>query len=136
MTLTLLRNERGADPLVLIVDDHATIRRAIARIWCGRHARVCLRWEQAASAEEAISLLERAQELPAAVVSDERMPGMHGTDLLHLVGERWPGVGRMLLSAWSYGDQVLSSPWPVVGKEQPAERVVEAVCRLARAPRT
>lgn len=54
----------------------------------------------AGSGEEALAVLAKA---PIAVLlSDERMPGMRGVDLLAEAARRWPDVVRVIVSA--YGD--------------------------------
>lgn len=54
----------------------------------------------AANGEEALAVLATA---PIAVLlSDERMPGMRGVDLLAEAARRWPDVVRVIVSA--YGD--------------------------------
>jgi len=54
---------------------------------------------------EALELLER--ESVGVVLSDERMPGMRGVDLLAKVFERWPDVPRVIVSAYSDADRLL-----------------------------
>src|SRR5688572_20283834 len=54
---------------------------------------------------EALSTLEREQ--VGVVLTDERMPGMRGVDLLAKVFERWPDVGRMIVSAYSDADRLM-----------------------------
>jgi DNA-binding NtrC family response regulator len=56
--------------------------------------------ETAGSGAEALERLARADF--ALLMTDERMPGMTGIDLLGRVVERWPDVVRMIVSA--YGD--------------------------------
>jgi len=52
----------------------------------------------AGSAREALALLEsQAVDL---VLSDHRMPGTSGVELLCEVRRRWPATARMLLSGW------------------------------------
>jgi DNA-binding NtrC family response regulator len=48
------------------------------------------------SSEEALLAMER--ELPAVVLSDLRMPGMNGMELLRLIRERWPQVAVILVT--------------------------------------
>jgi two-component system, response regulator PdtaR len=53
---------------------------------------------QASDAEQAIAVLEQRGDVPA-VVLDVVMPGaMDGIALAHLVHERWPGVGLLVMS--------------------------------------
>lgn len=57
------------------------------------------------SATEAIAELDRAP--VDVIVTDMRMPGMDGAELLQTVSERWPDVVRIVLSGYSERDQVL-----------------------------
>ena len=41
------------------------------------------------------------------LLSDERMPGMSGVEFLALAWERWPDVGRFIVSAYSDADRIL-----------------------------
>jgi nitrogen-specific signal transduction histidine kinase/FixJ family two-component response regulator len=85
-------NVAVADLPVLFVDDEqnvlAALRRTVKR--CG--------WESmfVASAQDALEVVA-TQEF-AAVVSDYRMPGMNGVDLLERVRRRWPLTERILLT--------------------------------------
>jgi DNA-binding NtrC family response regulator len=54
---------------------------------------------------EALEVLDR--ESVGVVLSDERMPGMRGVDLLAKVFERWPDVPRVIVSAYSDADRLL-----------------------------
>jgi CheY-like chemotaxis protein len=81
-------------PAVLLVDDEANILSALRR---------CLRREgyeilTAGSAAEALALL-RARDVDL-IVSDQKMPGMSGLDLLREVAARFAGVRRVLLTGW------------------------------------
>src|SRR5262249_23574741 len=49
--------------------------------------------------KEALEILARSDVL--LVVTDERMPGMTGIELLGHVAARWPTVGRIIVSAYS-----------------------------------
>src|SRR5689334_5225604 len=61
----------------------------------------------AGGGEEALAVLER--EHVGVVVSDQRMPGLTGTELLARVAERWPSVTRILLTAYSDRDVLLAA---------------------------
>src|SRR3954471_3054822 len=54
----------------------------------------------AGSAAEALEILEREE--IGLIVTDERMPGMTGIEMLARIVERWPDTVRMIVSA--YGD--------------------------------
>ncbi len=55
----------------------------------------------ATSAEEAIGIVEREGGRLALVISDQRMPGKSGTELLATVKERVPGAMRLLTTAFA-----------------------------------
>lgn len=65
------------------------------------------RWQMVfvESAARAITELERAPF--DVIVTDMRMPGMDGADLLQAVSERWPEVVRIVLSGYAERDQSL-----------------------------
>jgi CheY-like chemotaxis protein len=56
--------------------------------------------EQAASGPEALALIEKRPPF-AAVISDQRMPGMTGMELLSELSRRTPDTVRMMLTAYS-----------------------------------
>jgi len=80
---------------VLIVDDEIRILAALQR---------SLRregWEilTAEGPDEALRILaEREVDL---VLSDHKMPGMSGSELLREVSTRWPRVTRVLITGWA-----------------------------------
>ncbi len=88
----------SAQPLkhrVLIVDDEASVLSALRRL---------LRREPYAlitanSGEEALGILE--EEPVRVVISDQRMPGMTGIELLGEIRHRWPDTMRVILSGYS-----------------------------------
>ncbi|MEJ2346038.1 MAG: EAL domain-containing protein [Gammaproteobacteria bacterium] len=82
-------------PVLLVVDDEQNIRRALSR---------CLRADgyrivTAGSAAEGFELL--ATNDVAVVLSDQRMPGMTGTEFLARVRQIYPGIVRMVLSGYT-----------------------------------
>jgi DNA-binding NtrC family response regulator len=56
---------------------------------------------------EALAVLER--EDVAVLLSDERMPGMSGVELLARTLERWPDVVRIIVSAYSDAPRLLAA---------------------------
>lgn len=88
---------------VLFTDDDKLVLDGLrARLY-----RQSSRWQMVfvESAARAIAELERAPF--DVIVTDMRMPGTDGAELLKLVSERWPGVVRIVLSGYAERDQVL-----------------------------
>jgi DNA-binding NtrC family response regulator len=79
---------------LLIVDDDARVRTSLARA-LGLHD---MRVATAASAEEALSVVASAA--PDVILSDVRMPGMDGMELLTLLRERAPTIDVILMTAF------------------------------------
>jgi len=85
---------RSGNPVVLIVDDDPGVRRALRR---------CLRAEryELITAESGDQALERMSDGPVdLVITDQRMPGMWGTDLLQEIRERSPRTSCAILTAF------------------------------------
>jgi len=92
---------RSEDSAVLCVDDEPLVLSALGRT-LGREPYGLFR---VGSGGEALDLLEQ---LPVKViVVDERMPGMSGSRLLAEVGQRWPLVGRIILTGYPGREAVL-----------------------------
>jgi response regulator RpfG family c-di-GMP phosphodiesterase len=77
---------------LLAVDDEPNILAALRRLFRTTGWRILT----AGHAEEALALL--ASEPVDAVLSDMRMPGMDGVQLLEQVSRGWPGTARLLLT--------------------------------------
>ena len=88
---------------VLCVDDEANILAALKRSLHGAGYGVLT----AAGGEQALALL--AQTPVDVVVSDMRMPGMDGAQLLEQVHERWPQVVRILLTGQANMDATVAA---------------------------
>lgn len=84
---------------VLIVDDSPVDRRLAAAI-VGRRA--SLRPVTTSSGAEALELIARLS--PAAVVTDLQMPGMNGLDLVEAIGNQYPGLPVVLMTAYGSED--------------------------------
>ena len=81
-------------PRVVLVEDEARYRRLMTMLLSD----LPLRLTEAVSGEQALELLDRhAAQL---VVTDLRMPGMGGMGLLERVGERYPGLPVVVLTAY------------------------------------
>lgn len=77
---------------VLFVDDEPHVTEALKRSLSKQPYEVL----SANSAEEALKILER--EPVHVVVSDEKMPGMSGSEFLAIVCQKYPGTIRMILT--------------------------------------
>lgn len=78
--------------MILVVDDEIQIGKALCRLL----RRAGHRAEAAANATEALEKLDALH--PDIVLSDYRMPGMDGLELLAEIGRRSPRTSRLLLS--------------------------------------
>jgi thioredoxin reductase (NADPH) len=123
-------------PVLLIVDDDAQVLAAVRRDLRARY-RESYMVVSAASGEEALATIRelkaRGDEL-ALVISDQRMPGIHGTEVLAQSREIYPLARRVLLTAYSdidaavkaineaHLDHYLSKPW-----DPPEERLFPVV---------
>ena len=77
---------------VLLVDDEPNVTQGLRRSLRNEPCEVRI----AASAAEGLEIL--AREKIDVVISDENMPGMHGTEFLSRVREAYPEVIRILLT--------------------------------------
>ncbi|MEM9176222.1 MAG: response regulator [Myxococcota bacterium] len=107
-------------PVVLLVDDEPRMLSALKRTL----RRAGLAIETASNATEALERITRTGSAPTVdlVISDHRMPGRTGVELLAAVREASPGTARILLSGWTSEldpaalrkagcAAVLSKPW-------------------------
>jgi two-component system response regulator HupR/HoxA len=88
-------------PMVLIVDDEARSREAIART-LDEDFRIL----GAAGADEARALME-AHEV-AVVLCDQRMPGTSGVEFLKEARERWPDTVRIVISGYTDSEDIIA----------------------------
>jgi len=79
---------------ILIVEDDAAVRRSLAETLAEEGYEVFV----AESAEGGLSRL--AEAAPDVVLSDVRMPGMDGVELLRLLKQRAPGIDVILMTAY------------------------------------
>ena len=90
------------DPIrVLVVDDHAMVRRGLAAFLKAKAGLLLV--GEASNGAEAISLCERLQ--PDVVLMDLMMPGMSGAEATRTIRSRWPAVQVIALT--SFGDKEL-----------------------------
>ena len=98
-----MQPETPVKKFILFVDDEAPILNGL-RV---RLHRLRTKWEMhfAESGAKAIEALERAHF--DVVVTDMRMPGMDGAELLQVVRDRWPDAIRIVLSGYAELQQVV-----------------------------
>ena len=77
---------------VLVVDDEPVIREMLTEALTREPYEILC----AGSAEEALSIL--SQESVDVVLSDEKMPGMDGSEFLAIVRQQYPDTIRMILT--------------------------------------
>ena len=112
-------------PVLLIVDDDPQVLAAVRRDLRGRY-RESYTVISASSGEEALATIRELKargDSLAIIISDQRMPGMHGTEVLARSRDVYPLARRVLLTAYSdidaaikaineaHLDHYLSKPW-------------------------
>ncbi|EEA02449.1 response regulator receiver sensor signal transduction histidine kinase [Burkholderia sp. H160] len=95
---------RQTQPTLLYVDDEELACKYFART-VGADYEVLL----AASADEAIAILERDNARIAVLVTDFRMPGRDGGDLLRQVAMEYPHIVRILVTAYADVEMLLQT---------------------------
>ena len=88
---------------VLVVDDHALIRDALARVLTGLVPDVAVR--EAATPAAAFDVIDREPDLDL-VLLDLALPGMHGLTALQTLRRRHPSVSVVVVSASAERDTV------------------------------
>lgn len=88
------------EPSVLLVDDEPNVLASLRRLLRLDRYRVLT----APNAAAALEFLEK--ERVAVIISDERMPGITGTELLRQVQTLYPGTIRMMLSGYKNSQSV------------------------------
>lgn len=91
-------------PAILFVDDEATAVKYFQRA-IGALAPVVT----GGSVEEGKALLDAHSDSLAVLVSDQRMPGEYGNELLRYARERYPHIVRILTTAYSELDQTVDA---------------------------
>ena len=112
-------------PVVMFVDDEVRILTALGAIF-RPHYRVHI-------ADDPVKALEMIKRLPVQVlVSDQRMPGMLGVELLRLVREMSPRTVRILLTGYSDLASIVGSinegeVWRFINKPWDAQDIQRVV---------
>lgn len=80
---------------LLLVDDEENVLNALRRLFHGADYQVVT----ANSGEKALEMMEEYS--PELVISDVRMPGMSGVELLSIIAAKYPDTERVLLTGYS-----------------------------------
>lgn len=80
---------------ILVVDDQPMVLGSLKKLFAQAPYSILT----AASAHEALDQLERHK--VEVVISDERMPGMPGSEFLSIVRQRWPETVRIILTGYA-----------------------------------
>ena len=91
---------------ILYVDDEHAVQRAISRdlrAWLDRRHLDLKTFDSAAAC---LKFLESGGDDVVLVVSDLRMPGMKGSELLQVLAQRYPNIGLLLLTAYSDMEEI------------------------------
>ncbi|PKU25531.1 HDOD domain-containing protein [Telmatospirillum siberiense] len=115
-------------PRILFVDDEPNVLQGLQRML--RYMRIEWDMRFVDSGRAALDMME--QERFAAVVTDMRMPGMDGAELLAEVRRRDPGAVRVILSGYSDADSVMRTVGPAhqfLAKPCSAQVLVDVILR-------
>jgi len=113
---------------ILFVDDDPNVLQGLQRMLRGMRGEWDVRYVESAAA--ALEALSRGPF--DAVVSDMRMPGMDGAELLAEVRNRYPGVVRVILSGYSELEAVMRTVGPAhqyLAKPCSAQNLVDVIRR-------
>lgn len=95
-------------PRILFVDDEPHILRGLGRLLIEWEDE----WDVVLCTNGADALADLARNTADVVVSDMRMPGMDGAELLNAVRRQFPATIRVILSGYAEADSVLKTVGP------------------------
>ena len=83
---------------ILVVDDEKPVLDIFTVVLSSWGAPLGIAVLPAASAADALAILEREADSIELIISDLNMPGMRGSDFLLVVRDRYPGITTMIVS--------------------------------------
>jgi response regulator RpfG family c-di-GMP phosphodiesterase len=89
---------------ILFVDDEIHVLKAMKRIFRQENYELLT----AESGQSALTVLEKQQPVHA-IISDHRMPGMTGAELLKQIKAKYPGTIRIMLTGYADVDAVMGA---------------------------
>jgi HD-like signal output (HDOD) protein len=115
-------------PRILFVDDEVNILTGLRRmLWQKRDS-----WEMAFAPGPAEALQLLSEKQADVVVSDMRMPGMNGAELLSEVRKLYPETVRIILSGYSEGEDIVRAVGPshrFISKPCDSETLIDGISR-------
>ena len=118
---------------VLVVDDDTAVRHVASKVLRRGGYQVL----EAAGGEEALAIAEERSEEIDLLLTDVVMPGMSGRELSEVMGERYPHMPVLFMSAYTEDEVILrgirvadvhfiEKPFTVDGLRQKVQEVLEA----------
>jgi len=95
-TLEKFLNKQEKEYNILIVDDEVNVLNSLKRLMIDEDFNVLT----ASSGEEAINIIKDNRDI-AVIISDMRMPGITGVDLLEMARDVLPFAGRIILTGYA-----------------------------------
>ena len=129
-----MRDTQQVRQTVVYVDDEELARKYFARS-AGSDYEVLL----ADGADEAMAILRREGARVAILVTDFRMPGRHGDELLRQVSHEYPHIVRILVTAYADNNVLLDAAnsgevFRILEKPLGVRTVREVLASAAKAP--
>lgn len=122
-------------PNILFVDDEVNILSGLRRmLWPMRET-----WDMRFAPGGAEALRALADRPADVVVSDMRMPGMSGSDLLSAIRDRYPETVRIILSGFSDGEGIIRAVGPshrFIPKPCDGKTLIDGISRSLRLRQT
>ncbi len=94
---------------LLVVDDEPHVLETIIDVLEDRDQDGLLEFFSATSGEEALEMLEDRHGEIDLVLTDQRMPGMSGAELLEIIHERYPLIGSVVISGFAEFEDMRSA---------------------------
>jgi len=94
---------------LLVVDDEPHVLETIIDVLEDRDQDGRLEFFSASSGEEALEMLENQHDEIDLVLTDQRMPGMSGAELLEIIHQRYPLIGSIVISGFAEFEDMRSA---------------------------
>ncbi len=126
---------------IIYVDDEPPVLRAMSRDLEPWLAKKSLQLKTISSPDDCLEYLQENSDEVLLIVSDLRMPGMKGSNLLNRIARDYPDIGLMLLTAYSNMEEItravsahilglLLKPWDPEHLKAELDTAIQRVHRL------